>query len=450
MQREVSMGKIVVIGGGAAGLSAAYMLERAGHDCTVLEKRDFAGGRIYSAEREGFILDLGAQFFFSKYPATFDMMRRLGIYDQLNKFTNPVGILREGKIYSLHLDPRENFRHPLSTLKFLRIFSGRAKRDAASFMFKLIRMRNRLDFDDPVKSIDLDGISLAEYAKSNFSEEFLDYFIQFLASVPTLGMPEEISAAYGMALAWYFLPGLSTTRGGIGLLAEKLAENLSDVRLNTTATRIVMEGKKVRGVEFEGDGNSEFIDADAVVCATLAGEAAGLLPDLLPPMTDILSDIRYSACTQVMYAFPERPLGELYGIATPRREGLCLAGFVENSVKAPGYAPPGKGVIHALTYGEFAREMLQQSDEEVQGRVTADIRKVVPKFPVEPIFCEIFRWPEAVCLTRPGQAAGVQRLASALREYKGLELAGEYFGMGSVEAAIHSGVAAAARITRGR
>ena len=41
------MGKTVVIGGGTAGLAAAYTLERAGADYVVIEKGDFCGGRIY-------------------------------------------------------------------------------------------------------------------------------------------------------------------------------------------------------------------------------------------------------------------------------------------------------------------------------------------------------------------------------------------------------------------
>ena len=44
---EASMGKTVIVGGGTAGLAAAYTLDRAGADYSVLEKRDFSGGRIY-------------------------------------------------------------------------------------------------------------------------------------------------------------------------------------------------------------------------------------------------------------------------------------------------------------------------------------------------------------------------------------------------------------------
>ena len=43
--------KVVVLGAGVAGLSAAYELGKAGYDCTVLEARDRVGGRNWSVRR---------------------------------------------------------------------------------------------------------------------------------------------------------------------------------------------------------------------------------------------------------------------------------------------------------------------------------------------------------------------------------------------------------------
>jgi protoporphyrinogen oxidase len=75
-----------------------------------------------------------------------------------------------------------------------------------------------------------------------------------------------------------------------------------------------------------------------------------------------------------------------------------------------------------------------------------EIQSVIPRFPDEPLFTEIFRWPEAVCLSGPGQITAVQKLKIGLRDYEGLHLVGEYFGMPSVEAALHSGVKAAKKV----
>ncbi|GHO45621.1 hypothetical protein KSX_37840 [Ktedonospora formicarum] len=49
--------KIVVIGSGFGGLSAAIRLQAQGHDVTILEKRDKPGGRAYVYEQDGFTFD---------------------------------------------------------------------------------------------------------------------------------------------------------------------------------------------------------------------------------------------------------------------------------------------------------------------------------------------------------------------------------------------------------
>ena len=43
--------KVVILGAGVAGLSAAYELGKAGYDCTVLEARDRVGGRNWTVRR---------------------------------------------------------------------------------------------------------------------------------------------------------------------------------------------------------------------------------------------------------------------------------------------------------------------------------------------------------------------------------------------------------------
>ena len=437
----------VVVGGGTSGLAAGFTLERAGADYLVLEKRDFAGGRIYGTTRDGFTLDLGAQFFMSRYHATFEIMRKLGIYDELTKFTEPagVGFVRDNGIYPAYLSHSYNMRHPLGVLKFSAL-SGKGKVEAARSVAKLFSQAKKLDFDDPEKAIDLDSLSFAEYMNKHSLDKVLEYIFQPFASFLTLGGPEEISAAYGLALLWYILPGMFTTKKGIGYLADSLAGNVPNLRLNTCVSRIVLEDKRVKGVEIENGKKKEFIECDNVICSTPAGQAAVLLPDLPASMTDVLAGIRYSACVHVMLATKRKYLGKLVAIAAPRRDGLCSPGFLDSANKHPSYAPPGAGIIHAFTYSDYAREMLDMDDAEVQARVTRDIQRVIPEFTDEPLFCEIFRWPQAVCLSSPGQIADVRRLKAGLREYRGLHLVGEYFGMPSVEAAIHTGVQAAERI----
>src|SRR6056297_1509292 len=57
------MKKVVVIGGGFGGLSAACYLARDGYDVTLLEKNDHVGGRGMVMKDRGFTFDLGPSWY---------------------------------------------------------------------------------------------------------------------------------------------------------------------------------------------------------------------------------------------------------------------------------------------------------------------------------------------------------------------------------------------------
>ena len=53
--------KIIIVGSGFGGLSAAALLAKQGHQVTVLEKNDHSGGRASVWEKDGFQFDMGSQ-----------------------------------------------------------------------------------------------------------------------------------------------------------------------------------------------------------------------------------------------------------------------------------------------------------------------------------------------------------------------------------------------------
>ncbi len=441
--------RVIVVGAGTAGLAATYTLHRAGAEVTTLEASSTPGGRLAGARRDGYVLDLGAQFFFRFYDTTFQLCRKLGLEGEVVPFPFKVAIWREGRLNALTagLDPRLLWKDRRDLLRF-RLFGPRGMLQMARIMPLLLRRRRDLHFIDYRGALDLDGESLAEFALRRGGEEALEYFFQPLASCLTLGEPEEIGAGYGLALAWYALHGLYTLKGGIGSLAEALYRECRDrVRLSTPARRIVLEGGKVRGVETDGG----FLEADAVICATTATTALRLMPDLPEGMRSILGRVRYSACCHVMFGLRERLLPDgWYAVGLPRRAMSPLAGFTDNSIKSPLYAPPGAGMVHCFTYGRHARELNSRPDGEVFSLLADEIRRFIPSMPREPLFSEVYRWEEAVCLCPPGMLRAVEELKRrGLEEVRGLRLAGEYLFMPSVDGALRSGVDAAESLLRG-
>ncbi len=55
--------RVVIIGGGIAGLATAALLASRGHSVDLLEKNDDLGGRVGSVERDGFRFDTGASWY---------------------------------------------------------------------------------------------------------------------------------------------------------------------------------------------------------------------------------------------------------------------------------------------------------------------------------------------------------------------------------------------------
>src|SRR5688572_10830490 len=72
---------IIIIGAGAAGLSAGYHLSEKGYHVTLLEARDRTGGKIhtlYESEFSGHI-EAGAEFIHGKLPTTINLLKKFHI-----------------------------------------------------------------------------------------------------------------------------------------------------------------------------------------------------------------------------------------------------------------------------------------------------------------------------------------------------------------------------------
>ena len=85
---NAGMKKVIVIGGGIAGLAAAYRIQeeiknKGQVSCTVLEGSDRLGGKIHTIRRDGFILERGPDSFISQKPAVVELCKKLGIDDHL-------------------------------------------------------------------------------------------------------------------------------------------------------------------------------------------------------------------------------------------------------------------------------------------------------------------------------------------------------------------------------
>jgi len=92
----------IVIGAGIAGLTAAYQLQKKGHDVLVLEARNTPGGRMSTVDWEGFKVDVGAKFVTSSDKTLLALVDEIGLTDQLVREEDglTITIYRDGELHS--------------------------------------------------------------------------------------------------------------------------------------------------------------------------------------------------------------------------------------------------------------------------------------------------------------------------------------------------------------
>jgi len=96
--------RVVIVGGGPAGLTAAYALMKAGVAAVVLEKEVQVGGNARTLERDGFLFDIGGHRFFTKIPEVRRIWQEV-LDDRFLRVRRLSRILYRGRFFHYPLKP---------------------------------------------------------------------------------------------------------------------------------------------------------------------------------------------------------------------------------------------------------------------------------------------------------------------------------------------------------
>ena len=440
--------KVIVIGAGISGLSAAYTLQKQGVDTTVLEKDAMPGGRTRGAKRDGFVLDHGAQFFMKCYDA---------VYSFVNEFGLEPEAFRTRHDYMFWLDkaliPNRDLKIPNLLLSSLMDPTGfnmsllKSRFQTGKLLLKIIKNRKSLDFVQYENALDLDREYFSDVVLRTAGKEALEHVFEPLIAGITLGKAEEIGALYGVALFWNLMRGNWILKTGVHSISERLYREMKpSVKLSTPVNKIVIENNHAIGVET----SEGFMDADAVVCATTATAALDMLSGVPGSIRFILEKVQYRACCHVVLAF-DRPVmpNKASGIIFPRKTGSTMSVISDSAFYSDSYAPSGSSLLHCYTWDRFAYEFNRMSDKDILFRILEELKKYLPSIPENAMFSEVYRWEEAMCFAPPGMYTAVNKLKTLSgREVEGLYFAGDYLNLASVEGSARSGIDAAASILK--
>ncbi|MDP9386727.1 MAG: protoporphyrinogen oxidase, partial [Actinomycetota bacterium] len=227
-------------------------------------------------------------------------------------------------------------------------------------------------------------------------------------------------------------PLFASVRPGLGRLVERLEEAL-----------------RARGVALRlGAPVSRLPDARAVVLATPAPAAAGLVEPASPDAAAGLRAIDYASVALAVLVYPAAALARRLdgtGFLVPASEGRLLTACSFGSSKWPHWAEPGEVVLRASAGRWGDERALGLADTELTERLHGELVAALG-LREEPRAVRVARWPAAFPQYRPGHLERVAGVEAALaRDLPGVELAGAgYRGVG-IAACIAQGRAAARR-----
>jgi oxygen-dependent protoporphyrinogen oxidase len=432
--------RVVVIGAGMAGLSAALRLRKAGAQVTVFESSDRVGGRTSSERHEGYLYERGTQFYVSTYKNALALIKETDLLADLRPASDWISVFKDvhphrmaaGLTFAVHV-----IRSGLLSV-----------RDLARYTWHTTSLRWP-PIDDYSAWAKFDDEDAARWSAPRLGRG-ADYLLEPVLAGGMMQRIEETSRAFAMAV-------LATT--GNGTSKDMTLARGNDSLPQAIATRFDVKLESlVQSVEPTSDGVTvrlpgETVRADAAVLAATASAAARIYRTEDRLERDLMS-ATYGSVIKIGLGArrdwsADPGLGNVWAMMIPRSERKDIVSVTIESAKDRARVPEGCEMLNLFLTPENAEWMMDWPDEQIVNTAAPDIERLFPGALAAKQFTRVVRWREAM----PKRPVGCAR---ALAEYRRTSprdrrvwLAGDYMGMGTVESAIETGTWAADRILEG-
>ena len=300
--------KVIVIGAGLAGLSAAITLQNEGVDVTVLESSDRPGGRVTSDVIDGFICDRGFQLINANYPE----IKHLEIMKEIDF------VVASSVIEMARNESRIRIGDPRKA--FFSVFNSET-----GTLIEKIRLIKYLMIRKNVASV---GEDLKANGLGKTYERVLRPFLTgvFLAD------PLIVNAESGRTAIKQFIRGkIGLPAQGCRAFSEALAARVKSIEYGVQVNSIKKNRVKTSRGSYE---------ADAIIVATDATTAAQLLD-----LTDVPQLV---GCTTWYHSTTQSPTQSSSLIVDSQNRGPLVNTMVISNM-APSYAPAGKSLISSTS-----------------------------------------------------------------------------------------------------
>jgi oxygen-dependent protoporphyrinogen oxidase len=413
--------RVVIVGGGISGLSAAWYLERsagareASVSYTLIESASRWGGKLLTETvptdtGTPFVVEAGPDAFITMKPWALELARELGLSDHLipiNPNVSTIYVLDRGRPVAM----------PEGVLLMV---PTRFWPFASSPLFSLrAKLRMGLDLVMPPRRDDADE-TLAHFVRRRLGKEALDKIAEPLMSgiynadaeamsiLATFPRFRELEKEYGSLIRGMLhtrppkraphaapVPAFMSFRGGVQELTDALFPRLSgDLR---PGTRVVDLRALSAGGYLVTTSQGDVLQADAVILTTPAYTSADLIRPLAPNVADLMGEIRYLGTGTVSLAYRAsdvaKPIDGL-GLVVPKGENRPINAITIASTKFSHRAPDGTVLLRVFYGGTRSPASMDYDDERLLAVVRSELSDILG-IDAEPLFHRIYRWPRA-------------------------------------------------------
>jgi oxygen-dependent protoporphyrinogen oxidase len=428
-----------------SGLTAAHVRRRAGVETILLERAPEPGGVVRSLRRGGYLLEAGPNTV-RPTPELLALISELGLDSELLVADPrlPRFVDFGGRLHAVPASPGALFATPLLSLRGkLRLLAEPFQRARSTpeesvrdFFARRVgaEVADRLvtPFVSGVFAGDASGLS-AEAAFPSLARWDREHGSLLLGAIREARSRKTRERRPRPRRA---PRGLLSFRDGLSTLPRALARSLGDAfRPGTGASALVPAGSRflIRGPASE-------LEADEVIVAAPAAEAAALVRPFTPEAADALSAIPHPPLAVLHLAWPlaafRRPLEGFGHLVVPDPSRRIL-GAVWSSSLFPGRAPEGQGLLTVFLGGARDPEAPRLSDDALVEAAARDL-EAQDLVRGRPELVMATRWERSIPQYTRGHLARIEALARAEARWPGLRFVGNYRGGVSVGDVVRS------------
>ena len=366
--------RVGIIGGGVAGLAAAYELTKRGHYAEVFEQAPFLGGQASTFPVYGGQLERGYHHLFVSDTAITELIHELGLGDRLAWLESKVGLYHDGKVW--------DFSSPLDLLRFTPISLLQRLR-VGLWTVILQRTNDWIKFENVTAKDWLSKHMGAQAYRVLWEPLLRGKFGQHYDQVSMTWIWGKIRLRVASRGKGLQKERLGYPMGSFGevidVLAERVRQQGGEAHISSRVNQVTVEDGVASGMEVQiGDGTPERRHYDAVIATTPSYVFTRLVPPMPEEYTEMLTGVRYLSAV-VLILVMDRPFTPKYWMNIADAD-MPFVALIEHTNMIDKELYGGKHILSISNYPDRESDLYRLSAEEMLELFVPHLKKINPDF----------------------------------------------------------------------